>query len=274
MKYLKLVLLFCISLLLSCNKKKTTNEIKKENDSLIIYSIEEYYKTKSTKIKIIDTLCTYEQNRAKKDIKKGKFTFTLFYGFGVYDISNKEMKKLLGEYSITLDSILLPCSLPPKGFKRYCYSEQMNLEIENRFGVKFIDSLRNIADKSFIENNTNFVFSFSDCETNSRYATAKTYEEFLEKPQNDFIKSLNYSKLIKKQGKKEKANTDVSFIIYRNGTIGNIKVESDFKITKNKEFVINFEKEAINFVKKAKWIPATYRGIKVNSEMYLSLYSK
>ncbi len=274
MKYLKLVLLFYFSLLVSCEKKNTKNEIKKQNDSVIVYSIDEYYKTKSKKIKVIDTLCEYQENRAKKDIKRGKFTFTMLYGIGVYDFSNKEMRELLAEHSISLDTILTSCMRLPKGFQSHCYTKIMNLEIKKRFGEKFIDSLRNIADKRFIDNNPNFIFSFFDCETNSRYVTAKTYEEFLEKPENDFIKTLNYVKLTKKQIKKEKANTDVSFVIYRNGTVGNIKVESNFEITRNKKFAKYFENEAINFVKKAKWEPATYRGIKVNSEMHLNLYNK
>jgi hypothetical protein len=274
MRYLKLVLLSIILILVSCEKKKNASEIKISSDSIIVKSIDEFYKTKSKKVKIVDTLCIFEQKRAEEDIKKDKLVYTLHYGIGVYDFSNIEMKELLAKQSITLDTILIPCSRPPKGFKWYCYSELMNKEIEKRFGVKFIDSLRNIADRKFIQNNPKFVFSFSDCETNSRYRTAETYEDFLEKPENDFIKSLKYKNLTKQQLKKEKANSDISFVIYRNGTIGKIKVETDFNISKNKEFIKYFEKEAINFVKNAKWKAATYRGIKVNSEMYLNLYNK
>ncbi|MCL9810081.1 energy transducer TonB [Flavobacterium luminosum] len=274
MRYFKLILLTIILILVSCEKKKNISEIKISSDSIIVKSIDEFYKTKSKKVKIVDTLCIFEQKRAQEDVKKNKLVYTLHYGIGVYDFSNFEMNELLAKHSITLDTILIPCSRPPKGFKWYCYSELMNKEIEKRFGEKFIDSLRNIADRKFVENNPKFVFSFSDCETNSRYETAKTYEDFLEKPENDFIKSLNYKNLTKQQLKKEKANSDISFVIYRNGTIGNIKVQTDFNISKNKDFIKYFEKEAIKFVKNAKWKSATYRGIKVNSEMYLNLYNK
>jgi len=274
MRYFKLILLTIILIFVSCEKNKNISEIKISSDSIIVKSIDEFYKTKSKKVKIVDTLCIFEQKRAEDDINKDKLVYTLHYGIGVYDFSNFEMNELLAKHSITLDTILIPCSRPPKGFKWYCYSELINKEIEKRFGEKFIDSLRNIADRKFIENNPKFVFSFSDCETNSRYETAKTYEDFLEKPENDFIKSLNYKNLTKQQLKKEKANSNISFVIYRNGTIGNIKVESDFNISKNKDFIKYFEKESIKFVKNAKWKAATYRGIKVNSEMYLNLYNK
>lgn len=246
----------------------------KQNDSIIVYSEDEYYKTKSKKIKVIDTLCAFEENRAKKDIKGGKLTYTLLYGIGVYDFSNKEMNELLSKYSIRLDTILTPCSRPTKGFKWNCYAELMNLEIENKFGKKFIDSLRNIADKKFVENNPNYIFDFSECDMTSRYTNAKSYEEFLEKPEDDFVNGLNYPKMSKNQIKKENANTDVSFVIYRNGTVGKIKTETDLSIAKNKDFAKYFESEAIAFVKKAKWKPAEYRGINVNSEMHLNLYNK
>ena len=180
------------------------------------------------------------------------------------------MSELLYKHSIKLDTIYTPCARPPKGFQWNCYANFMNLEIEKKHGRKFIDSLRNIADKQFVENNPNYVFSFYDCETTSRYVNAKSYEEFLEKPERDFVNELNYSKLSKEQTKKEKANTEVTFVIYRDGTVGKIKVESDFSITKNKDFAIFFEKSAINFVKKSRWKPAEYRGIKVNSEMRLN----
>lgn len=274
MSYLKLIFLLFFTLFISCNKKQDLKLGNKQNDSIIIYNEEEFYKNKSTKIKVIDTMCLFQEKRAKQDFKNGKLIYTLLYGIGTYDYSNKEMSNLLSKYSISLDTIHKPCARPPKGFKWNCYAKLMNLEIEKKFGAKFIDSLRNIADEQFVKNNLNYVFQFSECDMNSRYVSAKTYEEFLEKPENDFINGLNYSKLSKAQTKKERANTDVFFVIYKNGTVGNIKVETDFKITKNREFAEYFEKEAIKFVKKAKWKPAKYRGINVNSEMYLNLYNK
>ncbi|MEO7978379.1 hypothetical protein [Flavobacterium sp.] len=274
MKSLKIIFLIFFTLLISCNKKQELKREKIENDSVIVYNEDEYYKTKSKKIKVIDTTCDFEEQRAEKDIKQGKLTYTFIYGIGVYDISNKEMNELLSKYSIKLNKVSMSCSRPPKGFKWNCYAKLMNLAIEKKFGEKFIDSLRNIADKQFVEKNPNFIFSFFDCETTSRYVNAKSYEEFLEKPESDFMIELNYPKLSKEQIKKEKANTEVTFVIYRNGTVGRIKVESDFKIAGDLDFARYFEKEAINFVKKAKWKSALYRGIKVNSDMHLNLYNK
>ena len=96
----------------------------------------------------------------------------------------------------------------------------------------------------------------------------------MKKPKEDFIKGLHYTKLNNDQRKKERANTEVFFVIYKDGTVGKIKVESDFSKSKNQDFAHYFEEQAIAFVKNAKWKPAKYRGIAVNSEMYLNLYNK
>ncbi len=275
MKHTKLVSFILFSLLISCNQKEGLQTKDNANDTLLIYSEFDYHKAKSKKIKIIDTLCLFEENRAKKDIQNKQLTYTYFYAYGIYDYSNKEMNTLLSKYDIKTDSVFKPCAgKPPKGFEWHCYQKLMNAEIEKKFGGNFIDSLRNIADQKFVENNPNFIFNFSECEPTSRYAKAKTYEDFLKKPKEDFIKRLHYTKLNNDQRKKERANTEVFFVIYKDGTVGKIKVESDFSKSKNQDFAHYFEEQAIAFVKNAKWKPAKYRGIAVNSEMYLNLYNK
>jgi len=274
MKSTKFILLIYAIVLISCNKEQALKIEKPANDTITVYSEFEYYKLKSKKIKIIDTACMFDERRAKNDIREGKLIYTMILGFGAYDYSNKEMGKLLLKKSILLDSVLKPCMRPPEGFKWYCYAKLMNLEIEKRFGKNFIDSLRNIADKQFIENKPNYIFDFYECDTSSRYASAETYEEFLEKPKNDFLNKLNYPKMTKSEMRKQRANTEVSFVIYKNGSVGNIKLNTDYDIAKNKEYAKYFEGAALEFVKNAKWKPATYRGFNVNSEMHLNLFNQ
>lgn len=258
----------------SCSRKEVKNDTQNLNDSIFVYSEEQLYKTKSKKIKVKDTNCIYQQRRAKNDIKNQNLKYTLIYGFGMYDYSNKEFSELLSNYSIKLDSVMKPCDGPTKGFRWFCYEETMNTEIERRFGLKFIDSLRAIADKQFIQRHPYLVLHWSECETTSRYSRAKTYDEFLTLPESDFVATLNYPKMNKRQQSKQKANTMVSFVIYRDGTVGDIETESDFKIATNIEFAKYFEKKAIEFVKTAKWKAAEYRGLNVNSKMDLNLYNK
>ena len=274
MKYLNIIFLVIFSFLISCNKRQDVKKEKKPSDSIIVYNEYEMFKIQTGRIKVIDTSCINEEKRATGDIKKGKLVYSFYHGLGSFEISDSEMIKLLSKYNISVDTIMGVCSRPPKGFKWHCYNNLMNETIYKKFGKKFIDSLRNIADRQFIENNSKYIFSFYDCDLTSRYVTSKDYDDFLKKPENDFVFGLNYPKMSKNDIQKEKANTEVSFVIFKNGTVGNIKVESDFKIAKNKDFAKYFEKEAIDFVKKAKWKPAKYKGINVNSEMHLNLYNK
>jgi hypothetical protein len=271
MKSLKFILFLLIGILICCTKKKQDLTQKNiSNDSVIVYTVEDFYKTKSKKKKIVDTLCAFEEKQAKENIQNGQLNYTCIYGLGLYDYSNKEMGELLSHYSIKLDSVMNGCDRPPKGFRRNCYEEIMNSAILKKFGKNFIDSLRNVADKQFVENHPTYIFNHFECDLTSRYANSKTYSDFLDKPENDFISGLK----LKGTKKKEKANTEISFVIYRNGKTGKIKAKSDFDMATNKEFAIYFEEKAIDFVKKSKWIAAKYRGIDVNSEMILNLYNK
>ena len=274
MKYLKIILFLLIATLTCCKKSNSAKPEKISNDSIVIYSIDDYYKSKSKKKKIIDTLCVFEEKRAKTDLRNGKLTYTLIYGLGLYDYSNKEMSNLLSNYSISLDSVANGCDRPPKGFSRNCYEKIMNSSIEKKLGNFFIDSLRKIADRQFFENHPKHILHWSECDLKSRYSSAKTYDEFLDKPEDDFIKGLNYPNMSRFEQSKQKANTEISFVIYRNGSIGKIKVESDFTIAQNINFAKYFEKQAIKFVKNAHWKAAKYRGIDVNSTRDLNLYNK
>lgn len=268
----KHILFFISIIFLSC-KNETENESVKTN-SKTIYSENEYMKLWikdkeiHKKIKIVDTFCINQTRRAKNDIKNNKLTYFVPFGNGNYDRSDKELSILLKKYNIKIDTLLIYCVRTP-GFDRSCYQKTMNNAISKKFGENFIDSLRYIADKEFIMKNSNYIFDFTDCDLTSRYFKAKTYEEFLEMPENDFIDYLNT-----KSSKKERANTEVFFVIYRNGKVGNIRTQTNYSITNDKKFADLFENEAINFVKKSKWLPAKYRGIEVNSEMHINFYNK
>lgn len=276
-----LLLMLAFFIAVSCNRKQKL-ELKQpdtSHDSVTVYSEEVLWEMKKAKkniarVKVIDTACITQEKRANRDLRNGNYTYTFLYGLGRYDISHKEMAKLLLTYNIKADSILLPCMRPPEGFRWHCYEDIMNAGIEERFGKNFIDSLRHVADSDYIKNHPERIFSFYDCELTSRYAAAKTYEEFLEKPEDDFTNSLTYAGYSKAQLRKLHANTEVDFVIYKDGTIGRIKTKIQQTQNFDAAFSKHFEKQAIAFVKKSKWQPAKYHGIPVSSEMHLNLYNK
>jgi hypothetical protein len=57
----------------------------------------------------------------------------------------------------------------------------MRQEIDKRFGKKFIDSLRTIAEKQYVQNNPNKIYEFEECDTLSRYPNDKTIQYFCQK---------------------------------------------------------------------------------------------
>lgn len=259
-----MILLVIFSILVSCNKKQE----QKENEKVVIYNVDELFKNKSKNVKIIDTSCINQEKRALADIKNGKLVHFYFIGMTMSYRSNKEMKQILSKYNIQLDSALTYCIPMPKGFRRNCYAMLMNHKIEEKYGDKFIDSLRVLAEKQFVINNPNYVFPFYDCDTISRYPGTKNYSDFFDKPEKDFLKQFVYPKGYQHKNEKKISSTEVSFILNKNGTISNIVTDCSFANSKNEKFDKYFKTNAENFVKKTKWIPAKFRGIDVNSRIH------
>lgn len=272
MKIIKYFLLFFLIVIVNCTKGKKNLINENLGDTLIVYNIDEFFKIKQgtnnhKKIKVIDTLCINEEKRAIEDINKDKFVYYIFLGMTEMYRSNKEMAKLLLKYNVRLDSASTYCIPPPKEFKRNCYITVMNNEIEKKYGSKFIDSLRNIAEKQFVQNNLDIVYKFEECDTISRYPNTKNYSDFFDKPEEDFLKKFIYPKKYFYKKEKDFSSTDISFILKKNGTISIKEVYCDFANTKNEKYKDYFIKEATKFIKETKWIPATYKGITVNSEI-------
>ena len=270
MKSIKIILLVIFSILVSCNKKQE----QKENKRVVIYNIDEFFKNKNKNVKIIDTFCINEEKRALADIKSGKLVYFFFMGMTMSYRSNKEMKQILSKYNIQIDSALSYCTPMPKGFRRNCYAVLMDHKIEEKYGDKFIDSLRVLAEKQFAINNPNFVFPFDECDTISSYPGPKNYSDFFDKPEKDFSKMLVYPKGYQHKNEKDFSSAEVSFILNKNGTISNIVTDCSFANSKNEKFDKYFKTNAENFVKRTKWIPAKFSGIPVNSKIHFIYFYK
>lgn len=261
--------------MVSCNKKNEDKRDESNNDVLIVYNVDEFFKNRERKnIKVIDTSCLNEEKRALQDIKRGKLVYFYYMGMTTRYRSNKEMKQILSRYNIQMDSALTYCIAMPKGFRRNCYSTLMDKEIEKKYGSKFIDSLRNIAEKQFVINNPDFVFPFDECDTISRYPGTKNYDDFFKKPDDDFSKQFIYPKGYYYKNEKDFSSTNVSFVLNKNGTLTDIETDCSFANSQNEKFEEYFKLKAENFVKHVKWIPAKHNGINVNSEMRFLYFHK
>lgn len=274
MKSFKVILIIFCSLLISCNKKQERKKVEKKNDTIVIYNVDELFKNKGKNVKIIDTSCINEVKRALLDIKKGKLVYYCFMGMTEMYRSNKEMKQILSKYNIQIDSVLTYCIPMPKGFKRNCYVSIMNNEIDKKYGNKFIDSLRVLAEKQYVKNHPDKIFPYAECDTISSYPGTKEYRDYYEKSKEDFSRNFVYPKGYQYKKEKNFSSTNVSFILTKNGKVSNIETDCSFANSKNEKFAGYFKTKAENFIKEVKWIPAKYQGINVNSEMHFCYFHK
>lgn len=152
MNKILLLFIFC-STLFSCKKNTETEKFPKydKNGKLIVYNVEEYsklwFKNRKLKVTVIDTFCENQKKRAIKDIKNGKL---IYFGFHHYEFS--KMTKILKKYGIESKEHLGGC-LRMGGFEPFCYQEEMNKEINRKYGENFIDSVFKIAQREFVLEN-------------------------------------------------------------------------------------------------------------------------
>lgn len=264
MKIIYYIILFT---LISCGKSTSQNQ-------------EEKSKTQKGKIveidsgnKYWDSICKLETKNAEKDIKENKLTYFRYCGMVVQYRGNEEMNKLLSKYNLSIDSASYYCTVP--GELQNCYAHKMRQEIDKRFGKKFIDSLRTIAEKQYVINNPNKIYDFQECDTLSRYPNDKNYTEFFKNYKNDFFKIAEYPEDLQFRNEKDSYSwISADFILHKDGTVTDIDIELTFQNKKNYKYSSYFTTKLKEFILKTKWVPAKSMGVVVNSEVPLTIHFK
>jgi len=248
--------------LISCGKSASQNKTSKEEKVEL-----------ETENKYWDSICKIETKNAEKDIKQNKLTYFHYFGMVVQYRSNEEMDKLLSNYNIGTDSAFYYCTVPGK-FQN-CYAHKMRQEIDKRYGKKFVDSLRIIAEKQYVKNNVNMVFAFEECDTISRYPNDKNYTEFFKNYKNDFFKITEYPQDFEFRKEKDPYSwISADFILNKDGTVTDINIELTFQNKKNYKYTSYYTKKIKEFILETKWIPAKSMGITVNSKVPLTIHFK
>lgn len=179
------IILFFILTLFCCRAKKNSNG-KSEYNPIASVSVPMEDEEK----KYWDSLCNSQTRQANEDIKKNKIFYTHLYGMVDEYRSDMEMDSILSKYSIGIKTDGYYCTIPWN--QQNCYGKVMEKEIQKRYGIKFIDSLRQVAEKIYVHKHRNDVFKFQDCDMTSRYPGTDDYSEFLENYKNDFFKTFKY----------------------------------------------------------------------------------
>lgn len=265
-----LILILCIITFSSCKNVKGIDTPIAENGNQIVYDegkwYELWFKDSNIKVEVIDTSCINQRKRALKDISKGKLTY-FFMGSDIMYRSNNEMKKLLAKYNIGVDSTFTTSIAPPPGFEYYCYENEMRTAIETQFGNKFIDSLRLQAEKKYVLKYPDKIYKFQDCDTIARYPRASNYREHFDNYRIDYFKDFKYPEGYKFKNEKYYSYTTAEFILYKDGSISDIVIETTFQNPRNEKYRELFDSKMAEFIKNTDWIPAKSAGIIVNSKM-------
>jgi len=223
--------------------------------------------------KYLDSACQEETKRANDDIRKNKLVFFHYFGMVEQYKGNNEMNELLKKYNIEVDSALTYCVVPSN--LQNCYANVMSKEIDKRFGSKFIDSLRNVAEIKYIRKNPDKIFRFEECDWLSRYPGDKSYEEFSENYKRDFWKAVEYPDDFEYRKDKDLySSMGARFILYKTGEISDLKTYVSFHNKKNYKYSSYFINRLKEFIQNTKWVPAKSSGISVSSEMEITLFFK
>src|SRR5690606_31339506 len=209
------------------------------------------------------------------DVQKGKLTFCHFAGNMLYEPlrSGNEMDSLLNNFGIgykeemTSDVIF-------EGQTQGCYCDFMKEQIDNKFGKTFIDSLLNVSDSLYVQNNINDTFYYANCDTRPNYPTDTDMhpDEFSEIFQKDFEKSIKYpAGYIKRPNYDSSAFVDVHLYVDKSGNAVITGYWFLFDMKTNHKYEKHFEREIQKIMRNKGWTPATIRNQKVNSDMVMRL---
>lgn len=262
-----IIVLTILIFIISC-KTKRQKDSKTEYEPIAGVSIP----MEKDEIKYWDSLCNAETKKARKDIKHNKLVYTHLFGMVETYRSNEEMDSLLSKYSISTNENGYYCTVP--WTKQNCYGKEMENEIAERYGENFIDSLRQVAEKTYVYKHRNDIFRFEECDMTSRYPGTDDYGEFFDNYKRDFFAEFEYPKDYRYKNEEYYSYSSVYFTLWKDGKISDLEIESTFQNKENEKLGAEIEEQIEKFVRKVKWKPATALGTKVNSEMRLTIHYK
>ncbi len=184
-----------------------------------------------------------------------------------------EMDSLLQIFNLNNDSVSQPIDEVDEEI--YNKWRKRREQIVQKFGVNFIDSLIDIAQKQYVLNNINKTFEYRDCDTISRYSRAINYVDFSKNYLLDFWKNVKYPKNFKYRNEKDfYSYMSAEFILHKNGKISHLNICFSFQNDHNNKYSTYFRRKIIKFIKRSKWIPAKSAGITVTSKVPLVIHFK
>lgn len=254
------------------NAKTIIDTTHSEIDSI---NISDYKKALREELKYANSKCKKDSLRAVEESK-----FNLTYSLPIptpamtedFFLPEKEFIEILRKNNIGYGGYILGNCF---GIPDNCFQWEMNRIIDKKYGENFIENLKKIAVKKFVENNPNRIFEFEECDQESRYVPAKNYNEMMQMTESDYIKNFDYPKdFIVRKNDDKYSYAEASFILDTKGNISKLSIELELKQKKNyiySSYLLNSFKK---FIETSKWKTATYKGFPVKSKMKVLIFYK
>jgi hypothetical protein len=253
--------LFLFILIISCNQ---ANKHKSRFDNL----------------PLTDKLCREEVEMAKQKLEDGKLIFC-DYRLLSLDENGGELTKLLKKYDIQYEHSAASDILV-EGQTNDCYGDYLLEQIEFKYGKKFIDSLKNVADSIYVSKNRHKVYDYTNWTKPPFFPGDKrpdpTNHEGL---QTAFDKLMVYPADYEyKTEKNSMAMAKIDLAVDASGSAKAKIAEFIFfnPKTQTDNFNINvresFGKTIVSLIEQAKWVPAMIKTFPVKSKSEIFVYFK
>jgi len=243
---------------------------------ILVISCKKRQSSRFDNISQIDTTCLKALKKAKTDIKNGKLTYCHHAGSLLYISlrSSHELDSLLNLSGLNYTE-QMTSDVVYTDQTQGCYCDYMNEMIETKYGKAFIDSLLNLSDSLYVQNNIADTFYYANCDTRPNYpGDTDTYQdEFSRVFQEDLEKVLKYpTGYVKRPNDDSSAFVNVDLYVDKDGNADITGYWFLFDMKHNHKFEDYFKQVISQAMRKTGWTPATIRHQMVNSDMVMRLY--
>lgn len=219
--------------------------------------------------------CKKDSLRANEEAKYN-LTYSLALPTPAIDsdifLAEREFVKILREKNIGFGGYIVGNCF---GIPDNCFQWEMNRIIEKKYGKSFIENLKTEAAKKFIINNPDRIFEFEECDVESRYFSAKTYQEMTSKTETDYLKNFEYPEDFEFRKSNSRVSfADANFILDKRGRVSKVQIELTLQEKKNYIYSSYLIESLKEFIQKSKWKSATYQGVPVTSKMNVLIFYK
>jgi hypothetical protein len=156
-----------------------------------------------------------------------------------------------------------------------CYYKTCNELLNQKYGSQFIKNINKTADSLYVISRINDVFEYPS-EIDHYYIIYPKAKEFLEQKieiQKDFFSNFKFPQGFIQSSEKRDFIAKTNFVIKKDSTISDVKIEIEFKNYENNKFSDDIVDQLRTFILNANWRAAVSSGVVVDCRFNINLYN-